>query len=193
MKVALVAKGYGWWHYKKDKDSFDEIWSVVSQFFFMGNDCTKVFEMHNFDWTYEDIVEHRRLVGEEFPNDNEINMYMSLVGVKIDGINKRKLPLISVKKYDYIPTSIEYPRAEIIKDVGKGRDFFTSSVSYAIGYAIHTRVESLHLYGISVMDGYTNQHPSLAWLVGIAEERGMKVHVGEGSGLLKEKVSYGYD
>ena len=190
MKVALVAKGYGWWHYKKDKDTFDEIWSVVSQFLFMGDDCTKVFEMHNFDWTYEDYIEYAK-TADNPPNNREINIAMSIVGLKIDGINKRKLPLISVKKYDYIPTSIEYPREEIIRDVCNGRDFFTSTVPYTIAYAIYTGVKSLHLYGINAMDGYVYQHPSISWLIGIAEERGMKVHEGKGSALMKSKP-YGY-
>jgi hypothetical protein len=194
VKVALVAKGYGWWNYRKD--TFDEVWAIGSQFFHMGDDCTTVIDMHNYEWTYEDILEHARLMNAEVPAlilENEALVVSTLMPVRIKAINKRKLPVVSVKQYDFIPTSIEYPREAIIR-MCNGRDFFTCGVSYAIAYAAFQNALLLNLYGIGAMDNYADQHPSIAWICGIAEVLGTTINIDRsgGSQLLLSKASYGY-
>jgi len=197
MKIALVGKGPWWWNYKTHQKIYGGIWAVNDQFFYMSGDATKVFDMHNFEWSEDDCLKHYRKSMNGYSQreiHNAAVLKFNLFKTKTEVINRRELPLISVKEYDTIPTSIGYPREQIIEEVCNGRDFLTCTVSYALAYAIFIGVVAIDLYGIGAMDNYQSQHPSIAFLLGIAGERGIEYdeNKGGGSDLLKSDFHYGY-
>lgn len=90
----------------------------------------------------------------------------------------------------------EYPLKRVIEDIG--RDWFGSSIAYMIALAIHKRAETIGVWGVHMLndDEYLHQRPNLSWLLGIAEGRGIKVHISEDSALMRYSgpypVRYGY-
>jgi hypothetical protein len=193
-----VGKGPFWWAYGPKRAKYNGIWAINDQCLYMvRGDCTKVFDMHNFDWSLDECVTHYETMmngASEAEIRNAAVLKFGLFKTKATMLNKRGIPLISVKAYDFIPTSAAYPREQIIEEVCHGDDFLTCTVSYALAYAIFIGVAAVDLYGISATDDYQSQHPSIAYLLGIAQERGIKVGINRdgGSDLLQSKFHYGY-
>jgi hypothetical protein len=61
--------------------------------------------------------------------------------------------------------------------------FLEDSVAHMIALAIHEKVDEIGLYGVHMMGAYASHRPSVTYLVGVAEGRGIKVHVAPGSPL----------
>lgn len=198
MKIALVGKGPFWWSYRPKRSEYDGIWAINDQCLYMGpEDCTKMFDMHNFEWELEDCLKHYQTMmngASESEIFNAAALKYGLFETKTKLINERGLPLISVKEYEFIPTSVGYPREQIIEEVCHSDDFLTCTVSYAIAYAIFIGVAAVDIYGVGAMDDYQSQHPSIAYLLGIAQEREIEVGINRdgGSDLLKSAFHYGY-
>jgi len=197
MKIALVGKGPFWWNFRLEYNDYDGVWAINDQFLYMSEESTKVFDMHNFEWTIDDCLKHYDIMMNGAPESEIFNaaaLKYGLFETKTKVLNKRGLPLISVKEYEFIPTSASYPREQIVEEICHGDDFLTCTVSYAIAYAIFIGVAAMDLYGISAMDDYQSQHPSIAFLLGIAQERGIGVGINRdgGSDLLQSKFHYGY-
>lgn len=101
-------------------------------------------------------------------------------------IRQTKTPVITCNKYDDYPNTWVYPLEEVcecIKD-----DFFTTTPSFMIGYAIYKQVRDLYLFGVdfwypggaAVESGLS----SVSYLLGIARERGVNFKIPDGSTLL---------
>ena len=96
------------------------------------------------------------------------------------------------------PGMVAFPLEEVIN--GAGRDYFNSTIAYAIALAIHECAESIALYGAD----YTFPDRHLAekgracceyWL-GVASARGIKIGITGDSTMMdacEPKVLYGYD
>lgn len=78
---------------------------------------------------------------------------------------------------------IQYPLKEVIASIGV--DWFSSTIAYMIALAISKKPEEIHIYGVHMAaeDEYVYQRANLCWLIGLAEGRGIKVIVQEGSYL----------
>ena len=194
MRIAIIGKGLGWWNYEKHE--FDALYAINSQFFFVP-ECTMVFEMHDYEWTLKEVLKHIRLMSEGASEDEMANhaaVVYNLFPTKIKALNKRELPLVSVREYNFINNSIAFPKSVILDEVCHSRDFLSSTVACALAYAIYMRPKSIYLYGVSTNDGRNHQHPSIAYLSGIAEERGITINIDRswGSTLLKSDFKYGY-
>jgi hypothetical protein len=95
-------------------------------------------------------------------------------------------PIITCRKYPEWKTSVAYPIEEVCECVKD--DLFTNTVAYMVGYAIYKQVRELYLYGCdfhypgsqAIEAGADN----VAYLLGIAKERGMNYKIPQESTLL---------
>lgn len=77
-----------------------------------------------------------------------------------------------------------------------GRDYFTSSVAFELGFALcQDDVSEIGLWGIDLIHGteWGDQRPCAEYWLGRAEERGIKITRHENSALLKQQFRYAYD
>lgn len=79
----------------------------------------------------------------------------------------------------YFPGATKYP-FEIAR-------YYNSSVAYAMALAIHEGAEEIGLWGVDMADGeeYTYQRPNMEYLIGLAEGKGVKVHIPKESHLCR--------
>lgn len=103
-----------------------------------------------------------------------------------------KCPVYMIATRPDIPTSVRYPIERAIELTG--RDYFTSSIAFMIALAIMEGFEEIGIYGVNLAIGgeYTHQKPNCEWWIGIAEGRGIKVHVPQAAALMKQHARYGY-
>lgn len=95
------------------------------------------------------------------------------------------------RKNPLVPTSEEYPIADILKEFG---GYFTNTISYEIALAIHEQFDEIHVYGVdmAVDTEYHWQRPSCEYMLGIAQGRGIKVYIPPQADLLKARFLYGF-
>ena len=120
-------------------------------------------------------------------------------------------PIFMQEKYPDVPASVEYPLAEICDDLLPGLTrhvrktektkayeesvrYFTSSVAYAIAYAIYKGYERIELYGIEMESTteYMHQRDGVTFWIGVALGRGIEVNIPDVSSLLNSLL-YGYE
>lgn len=182
-------------------DDAEHVWGI-NDFFMQDKPCHLVVEMHDYEWTEMDIIRHH--IATEGPHYLAITAhviakaYWKHFRIKEAEINKRKLPLLSVRKYKHIPTSIEYPLKEVTNKVLGGKPYYIGGISYMIAYAVYQECwDKLTLYGIN-LDGkeeWSYQRPCVEHHLGIAVGRGMDVDViGSEAKVLKSPADalYGY-
>lgn len=103
-------------------------------------------------------------------------------------------PVLSIETNPAWPSVERYPIEEVLAKFG--RDYFTSSVAYAIALALHLDdVAEISLWGIDLIDEteYGDQRPCAEYWIGRAEAMGIKIVIPELSALLKQRIRYGYD
>jgi hypothetical protein len=86
---------------------------------------------------------------------------------------------------------VEYPLDAVSADLG--RAYFECTVSYMIALAIHEKAERIGLWGCH-FTGRTEfqwQRPSVTWLIGLAEGRGIPVEVCPGTPLMVSCYTWG--
>lgn len=127
-----------------------------------------------------------------------------------DWANELKLvntPIMTANAYPEFPNAHAIPIDEMCKNIGD--NYFSTTVAYAIGYAIHIEVETMWIYGCDFW--YPNAAitesglAGAAYLLGIAKERGVKFRIPNTSTLLDSHLvrqddkgrpfrpMYGYD
>lgn len=81
------------------------------------------------------------------------------------------------------PNAIEFPLAEIAESIPF--QYLETTISYEIALAIHEGVEEIGLFGIHMMgrEEFVWQRPSVTYLIGLAQGRGIKVTLAPGSPL----------
>jgi hypothetical protein len=133
-----------------------------------------VFEPHDVEWWLEnwDKVEAWHKVERGYPKH-------------IEKVNEMEIPYLTLKHYDFIPTSLPYPVGDICKHFGI--DYFAGGVDYMIAYAIYKRVRKIDIYGVHTTydNEYDHQKPSLEFWIGVAIGRGIKVKVHDSHSLFK--------
>ncbi len=85
----------------------------------------------------------------------------------------------------YFEPMVRYPFAAVEDSIG--RSYFNSSIAYAMALAIHECADEIGIWGVDMDAGdeYFYQRPNMEWLIGLAEGRGIKVHIPESSPLCK--------
>lgn len=83
--------------------------------------------------------------------------------------------------------AVEYPLAEVRKTLPF--TYLENSVAYQIALAIHERRPAIGLYGVHMTGGaeYVWERPSVTYLVGLAQGRGIEVIVAPGSPLFMSR------
>ena len=162
-KIAIV--GFARPH--RDEAPYDdpdwEIWGVNDAWSFMPR-ADRWFEIHSravHEW------ELRRAKGHvEFLANFEGPVYM-------------------IDHYDHVPSSVEFPLADVIEDLG--RVYLTSSIAYMLALAIHEQPTEIGLWGVDMASQteYANQRPCCEWLIGVAQGRGIKVTLPDACALMK--------
>lgn len=163
MKVIIIGKANGWSKAPQE----GETWGVND--LCLRRDVKLVFDMHWFDTP-------------ERSND-KTNLKV------IDYVNKNKIPIVTLKTYDYIPTSIAFPIEEV------HYKYFSNGISYMIAYAIHQGYTEIDIYGVhmGLEVEYVNQKPCVDYWIGYARGKDIKVTVHEPTALCKSPGGlYGY-
>jgi hypothetical protein len=91
------------------------------------------------------------------------------------------------------PSVRAFPIDDVIAHLG--RDYFTSTVAYAIAYAATLPdVAEVGLWGIDLVHSteYADQRPCAEYWIAKAEAAGIAVTIHERSALLKQRQRYGY-
>lgn len=130
-KVIILGMGHSlfdWIHecygeYPLAAEPGTEIWSINYSGFAMHSHVC--FNMHDFDG--DDNPEHRKI----------FEGYARMPNLKV----------VSVKSYDWLPNSYEYPLQEVMEDPYASVPYFTNSTSYLVALAIACRVKELKIYG----------------------------------------------
>ena len=99
------------------------------------------------------------------------------------------------QEYKEIPNAKAYPLEAVIDKCG---DYFNSSISYMLAYAIHLRFRKIGIWGVDMDDieapdpndpsyktEYKYQRPNLEYLIGLARGLGIEVYIPEQSSLCK--------
>lgn len=108
-------------------------------------------------------------------------------------------PVYMHQHWDDIPASVPYPIQQICASFPnpcpEARPYLTNSITYMILLAILEGFQEIHCYGVDMShtSEYGSQRPSCEWAVGIAQGRGIKLHIPSESDLLKCNFLYGYE
>ena len=94
------------------------------------------------------------------------------------------------------PKSVEYPLEEITASLPI--PYLENTIAYELAMAIYEGVEEIGLWGVHMMGRgeFVWQRPSVTYLIGLAQGRGIKVTIAEGSPLFMsgyEAGRYGVD
>ena len=164
MKVVILGKGEGW-----DAPFEGEVWGVNDVIFRRKVDLA--FQMHDLSqWSEHDFLTKQVLY-----------------------IIKHKIPVITLFKYPFIPTSKAFPLERANK---RFPEYYTNSIDYMLCYAILKGVTEIDLFGVTMM--YKDQRASVEFWIGIAIGQGIKVnlnrrHTDPRNLPLYSSKRYGYD
>lgn len=103
-------------------------------------------------------------------------------------------PLYMLQQYPDYPSSLKYPKEEIVTRFG--RSYFTNGIAYMLAMALHVdRFEEIQLWGIDMRhnEEYALQRPCTEYWIGKAEGMGIKVYIPPSAALCSADADYGYD
>lgn len=97
-----------------------------------------------------------------------------------------------MQNQDYCPNAITFPKDEMVKEFG--RNFFTSSFSWMLAFAIMKGAKEIGLYGIDMAsrDEYILQRPGAYFFFHEAQRRGIKIIAPNESDIMQPPGLYGY-
>ena len=103
-------------------------------------------------------------------------------------------PIYMIENLDEVPASVRYPIEEAQLLAGKYMAF-SSSFCFMIALAImdgYDRIE-VHGFDMDTVTEYSYQREDTLRWISFAEGRGIDVHIAPTSGLLEDKILYGYE
>lgn len=181
--VSIVAQGGSFFEYVMDRVNCggapitDEVWAINT----MGGVI-----QHDLLFHMDDCK-----VQESRPNNGVKSMLSWL----------RKHPkFITSTAYEDYPGSIAYPLEEVVNCIGI--PYLNGTVAYALAYAIYKEYDGIRLYGADFTYPFAHKaergRGCVEFLLGIAKERGIRLHVPRTSTLLDMREDgntklYGYD
>lgn len=151
------------------KDPFDEVWACNRGIAGFKHD--KVFCMDDLQW----LDDRDEYYGKHLRNSEK--------------------PIFTSTTYTDFPMSVEYPIQEVLETIQD--DIFTvNTISYMVAYAMHIGVKHLSIYGADFFypNGSTAESggQAVAYLLGIARERGMQFRLPQNTSLLySDKAKFG--
>jgi len=170
MKVILIGKGNGWENAPQDGNT----WGVHS--LCLRRPVKMVFDMHRIgDSEYLDNLTAVERIEQE---------------KVFDYVIENNVPLVTLKKLDNIPSSIEFPLDKM--PLG----YSECSIVYMIVYAILEGATEIDMYGVLMAtdEEYNIQRKSVEYWIGYARGRYITVTIHEPTYLCKAaRGLYGYD
>lgn len=115
-----------------------------------------------------------------------------------DWLSKNKAPIYTSKAYPEFPSSVDFPIHEVVRSLGYA--YLTTTVAYAVAYAIYIGVREMRLYGMDFTDKENKAFAESGracvefWL-GRATLMGIKVVIAKNSSLCDQftgRQLYGY-
>lgn len=109
----------------------------------------------------------------------------------IEWLKKLPIPLY-MQSQEWVPNAMIFPVKDMVAKFG--RDFFTSSFTWMMAFAIDQGCKELALYGIDMAsrNEYILQRPGFYFFKYIAEQRGIKVSAPNESDIMQPPGLYGY-
>ena len=146
---------------------------------------TRWFELHSI--AYDNIQYLRR--GKADFRGQPIQAYL-------ESLNALNIPVYMQRPWNVIPNAVPYPLQVILKEFP--RRYFTNTISWMIALAILEGFKEIGIYGVDMavssplrqQNEYSHQRPSCEYFIGIAEGRGIKVHLPDECDLLKSRFLY---
>jgi hypothetical protein len=146
----------------------------------IGNNPSLIIDMHNLDWTVDEILEHYKVhlaenIALEELRARAERSHKSYQMTK-EFCRQNNIPIMSQKTYGGIK-GWEFPLDTIIQKFDC--DLFTSGVCYAIAYAIFKKAARIDLYGVNCIkdeEWYNLREGVMLW-IGIAKGKMIKVTV----------------
>ena len=96
------------------------------------------------------------------------------------------IPLVTCRAYPEYKTAVEYPLEEVCDFLQD--DYFTTTPAYMVGYAMFRKIQDVFIYGMDFWypGGMAYEHGSacVAYLLGVAREKGMNYKIPQTSTLL---------
>jgi hypothetical protein len=146
---------------------------------------TRWFEMHSI--TYDNITYKRRGLTD---------FRGMLVQAYLESLNALNIPVYMQRPWNVIPHAVPYPLDAILKEFP--RKYFTNTISWMIALAILEGFKEIGIWGVDMavssplraQNEYSHQRPSCEYFIGIAEGRGIKVHLPDECDLLKSRFLY---
>jgi len=107
--------------------------------------------------------------------------------------NKADVPFYSVRTYEDIPKSIEYPLKKVMDKVGRV-PYFQNAIAYMLALAIAEEYTEINLYGVAQMGAheYTNERACVEFWLGVAGGMGRATNIMTPSSLLRGTSEYLY-
>lgn len=89
------------------------------------------------------------------------------------------------------PNSVAFPLAEVNKSIPI--PYYENTIAYQLALAIHEGAEEIGLWGVHMMgrQEFTLERPSVTYLIGLAQGKGIKVTVAPGSPLFMSAYTQG--
>lgn len=196
-KLILVGKGDGWKNAPIQGDF--EIWGVND--LVVERHVDMEFDMHRLDERWDPDIESKVSAMDltkcqaDAKFQENLNTVIGLTRT-VNKCTELNVPLMTLKHYDFAPTSIEYPLDDVIQDLRS--DNFTNGIDYMIAYAVHCGVfTDIDLYGINMAMGseYEWEKPGCDFWLGVAKGRGIRVNIKSNVTLLlkpRDGMLYGY-
>lgn len=189
--VAIV--GYSNINLKYAKESnTDELWTMNHHVFLQERTpedkrdifkCDRLFELHRPEWftrkEVPDALLYRKWLQEEKP-----------------------FPIYMLEQMDEFPSCVEFPRDELKHELfthlWRGDqneiEYYTSTVSLMIAFAIHLGVQRIEFYGVEALTDteYADQKPCIEFMIGMAVGKGIDIVFHPTCSLCNAQV-YGYE
>lgn len=103
------------------------------------------------------------------------------------------IPIFMQKHWDIVPKSVEYPLKEMLETFPSR--YFTNTISYELALGIAMGFSEIGIWGVDMAVGneYHYQRPSVEYFIGIAEGKGIPIHIPAEADLLKTLFLYGFE
>jgi hypothetical protein len=107
-------------------------------------------------------------------------------------LQEQTMPIVCKHLWPQFKNPVLFPLEECIENFGK---YFTNSVSYMIAYAIMKGAEEIALMGINMAwnTEFSEQRPSIEYIIGRAMGLGIAVHIPDSSDVLKCGHMYAFE
>ena len=163
-KVAVVGLGPSTRHQAPFFDDSFEIWGLNYGHYLYFPRFDRWFQMHD-----RQLLERRDKRHIEWLKRCKTTVYMQ-------------------ERYSDISASVAYPTGEMVSQFG---NHFNNTFTYMLALAIYEEFGEIHIFGVSGAGGYKDQGISLAYFIGVARGRGIRVVIPDDSNLLSPEPLYG--